>query len=253
MPGPLKPVTTVLLDFALQYTQVLVPLFFIGFFFATAVAITFHRKRYVRKGYVAGLVSALLVTSMILSFAPLPLVHWHKFSSPQEQTQTLYQYRVVDTQNNELAFDAKATLSGDAGMSMHLLHHSHMSRSPQERRVVMQHLLNESRDYRSHLEDPSMLRFLRFPPHSGVWTQWRPETIDDYDRFVGIRLYKMTVTTSSDGQRITSLSETMLDEHFERESNGTRASTGNADSAVARTDRAQPPVKQPSIRAEVPA
>jgi cytochrome c biogenesis protein CcdA len=77
-------------------------LVFVGFFLATLVAIFYHRNRYVRTTYIAGFVGTLLALNLFLTANVLPLVHWHKFSSPQEQSQTVYQFRLVDTQGNEL-------------------------------------------------------------------------------------------------------------------------------------------------------
>jgi len=238
---------TGILDVLRSSLGLLIPLFFVGFFLATLIAVVHHRNRYVRTTYLAGFLGGLLVLNLLLTVNLLPLVHWHKFSSPQEQSQTVYQFRVVDTEGNELRFEEEAALSGDTGMSVGLLRKKVQNAdSPRERHIVMRYLLRSAREHRDGLHERTPSHLVRFPPHYGTWTAWTPDEVETYGRFVGIRLYQINVTTSESGQTFTDRSERVLYDYYEESENGTRES-GVSDHSL--TDRTPNPPVRPAVLA----
>jgi len=95
-----------------SYVDVLLPLAFGAFFLVTAIALAFNRRRYVRRTYVAGFF-AVLVTINLVGLPVLPMMYWHKFSEPRTESQTSYEFRLVDTDGDELRYQTEATLAVD--------------------------------------------------------------------------------------------------------------------------------------------
>ncbi|MFC6835070.1 hypothetical protein [Halomarina ordinaria] len=189
--------------------DLLVPLFFVGFFAAAIVAVAFAGNRYIRGTYLAGFFTVFIAVNLFVSVIPAPVVHWHKFSDVRDQDQTHYELRVVDAEGRELQYDNKATL-GANGVAMADLHREmRTERTAEGNREMGQYLLDRATRYRSSVEEERPWRFLRFPPHSTTGT-WTPQRLSNYDEFVGVRLYRFNVSTSEDGQEVTDTDETLL-------------------------------------------
>jgi hypothetical protein len=187
-----------------DFIGVLAPLFFVCFLLCTLVAILFGRKRYVRTSYIAVFFSLLVVVNLVGAPA-LPLIDWHKFSDPPPQTYVEYEFHVVDADGNELDYDHRATLFVD-GVTMSPLHKRMLNAySPGKNEGIACYLLNRAREYRTTVQTRSLLHFLRFPPH-GLENTWSAEGLSRYSEFVGIRLYRLEMNTSTDGSEIGSSS-----------------------------------------------
>ena len=198
------------IDFFRANAEVILPLFFIGFFLAAFVAI-FTRNDRARTTFLAGFFVLLLVIN-VSGFFVLPLVHWQKFSKPQPATETFYEFQVVDAEGRELQYDYRATLSVD-GVTMRLLREKMLTEySPAKKEEVGCYFLDRARAYRDRVTGRSSLHLFRFPPH-GIQDTWTEAQLDGYARFVGIRYYKVTVTTSPDGSRIVDRSRQLLFEY----------------------------------------
>jgi len=191
-----------------SYVSLLLPLCFVAFFVVTAGALTFHRRQYVKRTYVAGFLAVLVVINLV-GLPILPMMYWHKFSEPRPESQTDYHIRLVTAEGKELSYPTKATLSVDAVSFSALQRQMRTEFSVEKNRRVTRYLLEQARDYRRTARDRTVLRYLRFPPH-GLLESWDRETIQSHSRLVGIRLYRINLTTSSDGTKITSRSETLL-------------------------------------------
>lgn len=188
--------------------QLLLALFFFGFYAAAFVAIYWSRN-YVRKTFVAFLFAFLILFNIAIPVTPAPFSSWSHFSEPVPETAEYQEIRLVDEDGNELKFDNRMTLEFD-GMSAGTLTRSMLSRwDDQKNEEVARRLLYDAEAYREEVRNPSRTRFLEFPRHGQAGT-WTPEILDEYDRFVGVRIYQMNFTTTSDGTEITHHEEELL-------------------------------------------
>jgi hypothetical protein len=188
-----------------SYADLVLPLFFVCFFLAALVAIRYNRNGYVRKTYISGFFVLLLVMNLT-GPQVLPLTQWHKFSDPYPQTYVDYELRVVDAGGNELDYDYRATLAAD-GVTLRLLEEEMLAEHTDAKNErVACYLLRRARVYRTRLSTRSPFHLIRFPPH-GLGSTWFEGEISEYERFTGIRLYRINITTSADGTEITSYSE----------------------------------------------
>lgn len=194
--------------------------YFVGFFLATLVAIVYNENRVVRRAYVGGFMSLLIATNLFLP-PVAPLTQWHKFSNVPPDEQVMHEVRVVDASGDEIRYDASATWAVD-GISMRHAREEMLGADPERRRELARYLLEEAREHRVHLRDRSAVHLLRFPPH-GTANTWVASELEAYDRFVGIRIYRMEIETSPDGTEITAYSEEVVYEYLP---NGTTNATG---------------------------
>ena len=197
----------------LPVTALVVPGVVAGFFAAALVAVTLRNRPRVRRSYVTGFLSVLIAVNLMLSVVPAPMFHWHKFSEQRPAEQTHYEIRVVDADGRELYYDSAATLGSESVRMNDLERKMRTEFSDRKNREVALWLLERARKHRDRIEDPSVLRFLRFPPH-GVSDRWTTGTVDDYSSFVGIRLYRVDVATSEDGTEIAAVSEELVAEYY---------------------------------------
>lgn len=232
------------IDLMRPYASLVLPVFFVGFFLATLAALVCSENRYVRRVYVGGFFTLLLVTNLFMPVTPAPLVKWHKFSEIRPTEQTKYEIRVVDEAGNEIKYDNKATWKA-SGMAMRVVQNELLEETaPDEKRETSQYLLRKAREHRAHLGDRSPSNALRFPPHATVNT-WTAAELEAYDRFVGIRLYRMELETSRDGTEVTGYTEAVVYEYApDSESHSadeTRANDAIADSSAAYSADVRPP------------
>lgn len=240
VPGLGSPVGFI--DLLLPYASLVVPLFFVGFFLATFVGILASENTYVRRTYIGGFMTLLVLSNLLIPVVPAPITQWHKFSELRPTEQTHYQFRIVDASGNEIVYDDKAIWSV-GGISMRFAHDQVLEGATQEERdETARYLLSEAREYRAHLRDRSPAHFLRFPPH-GVGGTWSHSELEPYDRFVGIRLYRVEIATSADGTEIIDHSEEQVYEYTQNETE-TDASGSAVRTQIVETDVAHPQVTQ---------
>lgn len=205
----------------------LVPLVWFGFFAGAIVAIHFHRSDPVRRAFIASFFIGLLFFATISPVVLLPFVQWHKFSEPWPTEVENHQMRVVDEHGEELVLDNRLTL-GFEGIRMSGLNQrmvAEFDQTTNER--IAAHLLDRAAAYRADLRSPSPTRYLRFPPH-GITSTWTDEQVDAYGEFVGIRIYRLTITTSEDGSEVVEYEETLLLEVFPEEGANLTSEEANA-------------------------
>lgn len=219
-----------ILDTLMDYSHVLHPIIFFGFFFVTGVAILLNRNESARRTYATGLVLVLLLfqISIVPFFFP-PFMAWHKFSKTWDQERVEYEFRMVDANGREVKFDEKSTLAFET-VRMVTLHDEMVNDySAEKNEEIGRWLLESARTYRVDVMEHHpprglvwtdggiQLRYLtRFPAHGHVAT-WTPAELRQYDEFVGIRQYQMTIVTSEDGSEVVSYSEEMTFEYIDPE------------------------------------
>jgi hypothetical protein len=192
--------------------SLLLPLCFIAFFIVTAVALVFHRHRYVKRTYVAGFLAVFMITNLV-GLPVLPMMHWHKFSEPRPETQSQYHIRLVDAEGDELPYPVEATLSVDSVSFSALTTKMRTGYSTEKNERIARYLLERARSHRQGVNNRTLLRYLRFPPH-GLLEAWNREMLQSHSQLVGIRLYRINLTTSADGTEVLSRSETFLKEFY---------------------------------------
>jgi hypothetical protein len=198
--GPLRP-----------YADVLVPLFFVGFFVAAGVAIYCRENTVVRRTYVVNFFLALLVVNLFVSIIPVPVVHWHKFSEPREAEKSFTVLRLVDEDGCEIRYNGEAPFEAEnIGMQPLIEKMYSEETSAEERREIARYLLGEGTEFRRQVENQSFTRFLRYPAHGlTTWQKWK---LERYSEFVAIRSYQVNATTNEAGTEVTSYSERRIDQ-----------------------------------------
>jgi len=174
------------------------PLFFLVFFTFTAVALYYRDRVHLRKSYLTFFFICLLVVN-IVSVQMFPVVHFHKFSSPGPEHQTLHEIRIVDENGNELDYDPRATppLTGSRVFSLgeRMVHDS----DEQKRCDTAEFILTQSHDYRTSVESGENIQDrIQFPRHT-VDYKWTGNALNDYDEFVKLKIYETNVEFSGDG------------------------------------------------------
>lgn len=214
MIGPLVSVGDILLMNSLiesvrPYRHIVVPGFFFGFFAVAFTAIVLGSRWQARPAFLVSVFVLLLVFNFVLPMALSPFVAWSQFSNPTPETVQHDEIRIVDANGKELKMDNRATLTFD-GISMAPLTSAMVEEYDEDRNeAVTRHLLNESEAYRHEVNSRSASRFFKFP-HHGLTNTWTPEVLEEYDEFVGIRIYRMTFVTSADGTEIEHYEERVL-------------------------------------------
>ena len=212
------------------YRSVVLPVFFVGFFLAALVALLRHENDWVRRAFVLGFFLMFLVVNLTQVPMVSPMARWHKFSEPYDQAQVIHQMRVVDATGRELYFDDRSTLATE-GHSLGYFHDDFRAEySPAEQREIAAWFLERARNRRAFLERSSpwhALRFLRFPPHDVV-DSWRRVDLTRFDRFVGVRIYRVRVETAETGGTITEVSERLVFEYVEVDPTGVNESTAQS-------------------------
>lgn len=227
--------TILVSELGMSLMQLVGAAFFVGFFVAAGIAIRFAARPHVRNGFLGGFFALLLVVALVAPFQPLPLIQWHKFSEPVPQTQTQYQLRVVDEDGRELQYDVAATLAVD-GAYLHRYLDDFVAADPAEQRRVGAYLVERANVHRNEVENPPLTRSLRYPP-GFVHDRWTPAELARYGEFVGLRVYEITTTTTSDGREVTDVEEELVFEQFY----GDAAATSLADADAAPPDVRQVP------------
>ena len=102
-----------LIDMLRPYSDLILPIFFIGFFVVTFTSVYLYKNDRIRTTYITGFLVLLLVMNTVAPVSVLPFINWHKFSDPRAAEQTTYEVRIVDANGRELRYDPKATLKSE--------------------------------------------------------------------------------------------------------------------------------------------
>jgi hypothetical protein len=187
------------------YVDIIVVVFYLGFFTFAIAAIYGNRRRTLRRAFVVLFFVGLLFFNTIAPHALLPYVDWHKFSSPRPQEFEGTEMRLVDEHGNEFDYPSKATLArGHADLSAIQSGIIEGRFSEARSEAIAAHLIREADAYRDgYNTDPR--RFIRYPPHG-----FKEFTLADAGEFVAIRIYRGRVRTSADGTEITERESELL-------------------------------------------
>lgn len=231
MNGRMSPIEAVI-ELLRPYAVLLLPVFFFGFFFVTALAVYLSDRRYVTKSYVAGFLVVMLLFQTVMPIYITPIINWHKFSSERPVEHTGYEIRVVDANGKEITLDRRGTLSFNGIQPFGDRMANEYSEETNDK--IAAWLLKRVTEYRMGIErgEPrrgamprdvveSPERLYRFPAHStGAWSAYE---LREYSEFVGIRVYRVTTITSDDGTEIVSQSEELVFEKYPESPSGDAA------------------------------
>lgn len=185
-----------------------------GVFYGVLAVVFLLKDRYpLRKPFVIGFFAVLCVT-VVAGTHFLPFMAWDKFPNTYPETETEYELRVVTADGHEVVYDIRATLGSDGVNEQYLTTAMAEEYSDCQNQVVMSYLLDRAREYRVRVESGTVWSFARFPPH-GLTDIWTKKELQPYSRFVGVRLYERTITSSEDGSAIRSVDEALLLEYHE--------------------------------------
>lgn len=188
-------------------------LLFVLFYVVLAVVFALKSRYPLKKPFLAGFFVILCVT-VVAGTHFLPFMAWDKFPNTYPETETEYELRVLTEDGQELVYDIRATLGSDGVNDEYLTTAMAEEYSYCTNIETMAYLLDRARIYRWQVENSSVLTFVRFPPH-GLTDMWTKKGLQDYSRFVGIRMYAREVTSTKDGASIRSTREELLLEFTE--------------------------------------
>jgi hypothetical protein len=193
-----------------DYQTIVLAVFVVGFFTLTAIAIAYHRRPLVRRGYLAVFFSLLLFVN-VTTFTLFPFMHWYKFSEPRTEELSSHLIKVADSDGKELLYDARAT-PPLLGSSLYTLGYQMEEFYSEEKRSrVGRYLLAHACWYRERVERGSIrpLEWVEFPRHVLDY-EWSRRELSTYAEFTAIRVYGVEIRTSEDGLRATSYEETRV-------------------------------------------
>lgn len=185
---------------------------FIIFFIGAGVAIFLRDRFHARRGFVAGLLSALLVAGLV-GLAPLPITDLHKFSGAGPEHGEYYHIYVVDEGGNELRYDPRAV---EPILNTRLDSFAEQlvtERSAAEREEAAAFLLEHAQEYRREAAtEPSVRTYAEFPRHERDYS-WHDEDLGSYGAFSGLKIYHFEYQTTSDGTDVIGHSSTVVYEY----------------------------------------
>lgn len=194
------------------YASYILPGVFFGFFLAAAAAVALGDRWRSRQAFVGCFFAGVVVVNFVVPMAPLPFVSWGHFSEPTSEVETHTEIRLVDASGNEVKMDDRMTLEFDAVSTGPMIRQIRSDDSDTSDEAAARHLLRQARAYRAEVAG-GQTDALRFP-HHGLTSVWTPSLLEEYDRFVGVRMYEMTFVTSPDGTEVVRYDETMVFEAF---------------------------------------
>lgn len=201
--------TFVIVEVISRYSALVSAAVFFGFFAISIVALIFRDREVVRRSYV-GFLLCLLIGSSLTGLQPIPIVHAHEYSGIAPEQHVHYDLRVVGEDGNELPYDPQAMppviqneeLAANMGKVGDGSERTQITYTPSQRREVAAFLLENAREYRRQLEGGrNPLTALTFPPHN-LRDRWTVKELNRVSRFVGIRVYRVEMTFTSDGRRV---------------------------------------------------
>ena len=207
-------------DIFVQFGTLLKIAVFFGFFVVSLVALVFRNREVVRRSYVA-IILCLLLGSSLTGLQPIPVVNANEYSSVSSERYIHYDLRVVDIDGRELPYDPPAMrpaiqneeLAENMGKVGVGSNKTQLAYTPSQRREMAAFLLRNAREYRRQIDpgwDP--LASLAFPPHH-LRNHWTSEELNEFSRFVAIRVYRIEVTFTKDGRRVVTDGEQLVYEY----------------------------------------
>jgi len=195
------------------YSSFILPAVFLGFFVAAAVAIGFYGRWRVRHAFVTCFFVALLLFNFVVPMAPLPFMSWGHFAEPTTETETYFEFRLVDESGREVKMDSRLTIEFDTISTGSLRRSMRTEYGDEKNEAISRYLLSQASVYRSQVGEQPLHERVRYPSHS-MTSVWTPELLEAYDSFIGIRIYNMTFVTSGDGTDLVRYEEAVVYEAF---------------------------------------
>lgn len=182
---------------------------FVLFFIGLGVAYLFVDYTFIRKGFLAGFMAVILVFSLT-GFSALPVVSFHKFSSPYPQEDRYHTMEVVDQSGESIYVDHRALRPMIPYNVRQLAEKIATEYSDAKARQTSCFVLNETNEYRERrLRGDDFFEYVDFPPHDIV-RHWSKDDVDHISKFTGVRILEVVVISSEGGSRIVDRSEDVV-------------------------------------------
>lgn len=194
------------------YATYVLPGLLVAFFVSACVAVLLSDRLYARKLFVSCFFVALILSNFALP-APLPFVSWGHFSEPTSEVETYTEIRFVDEAGHEIKMDDRMTLTFDSVSTTRLTRYLQSGQTPAENDTRARQLLDRGSAYRERIRRGEAGQVGQFP-HHGLTSEWTPSLLDDYERFVGVRIYQLTFVTSEDGTEVLEYEEQAVFESY---------------------------------------
>lgn len=183
------------------HAEIVFPAVFLGFFVAGAIACIYRGRS--RQLFVVAVV-CLLATSSILALTVYPFTHAHRYSPPAEQTEEKHDIRLVDESGAELLLDRRAVLPiRDSLLAEHLVHEW----DDETRLELAAQILADSEEHRQ-VATSRIPRLAHPPPSAGYY--WDRSTLEEYDGFESVRVYRVEWQYEPDGHAVEEKTETCV-------------------------------------------
>lgn len=203
-------IADLIVDVLKPFADLILPGFYVAFFAGTLVLLALKERRYARRLWLTGFLTALLVIT-VLGAPILPVVDMHKFAEPTPEEQTYHEFRVVDEDGDEIRYDTRA-IPPMQGTRTSALGSAMVNRYGDDRRLELAaFMLDNAREYRSDVEagGPGGAERLQ-PPRYVDEERWTAAELSGHSRFESIRVYRHTIVFSADSTEIES-KETSLE------------------------------------------
>lgn len=196
-----------MLEWVAQFSEIIFVSVYVLFFLGTIGVLALAGRGMVRRVWLVGFVSTLLVVTAV-GMPLFPVVEMHKFSQPSEEEMTYYELRVVDADGAEIELDDRATPPLTGTRTSTVAGEMANAYTDEERAEMGEFYLSNAREYRQKVEsgDRSITDRLR-PPRYVDDEAWTADELAAYEEFEAIRVYERTVIYSDDNSEIESNEE----------------------------------------------
>ena len=172
------------------------------FFLGTLGILVVAHRRFAREVWLAGFFATLLAVTLV-DMPLLPVVDMHKFAHPSDEAETYYELHVVDSAENELRFDDRATPPVTGTRTSTLGGQFAGEYTDDQRLEMAAFLLSNAAEYRGEVAagDRAVIDRLQ-PPRYVDDRAWTATDLEGYGGFEVLRVYKRTVHYSDDSTEI---------------------------------------------------
>jgi hypothetical protein len=174
---------------------------FVGFFGAAAVAIWRSDRRWARWGFVA-LFVLLLGGFGIAGKMSWPFFSWHLYRARATTDLSFFEMRVRDAAGHEIRLDARA-IPPSMATPLNRMAERMLSLPPDDAKEVALWLMDHAEVHRERVrrDGPARSALWKFPRHQSGY-RWTPETAGELGPVRELRIYRVDVRFSPDGQRV---------------------------------------------------
>lgn len=175
-------------------------MFFVGFFTLAALAVVFHKNKRVVSVYLLAFYTCQAATGIVGTVWPICSGRLYPRVEPTERK--YYEIRVVDSNGQELKYDARA-LNLTTATWLHRLPGDMQGYTDEQNQELERYLLQKARGYRQVVERGALriATLLKFPSHQFGF-RWTKAMLHRYAEFTEIRRYRVRAVLSTDGRRL---------------------------------------------------